>query len=221
MAVTSPRATRYLSARVRDAEDAAAAPTVLECATTAAASDLREEDDLALSAADAEQFIAALTRLAPAALDRIYLSDVGGEAVVLDCLELRVGDRRIDLAEPLEWRTSLFQERGPHAATVCQATWVRQAGEEIVFVAPMPADGGWTYEADAAVRAAGEGAAVRRSVTRDLRLIRAVAAEAPARETRHAIDRVFMLPLRRALDQAPRASRVTAPARAKATSHPA
>jgi hypothetical protein len=221
LALTSAHATRYLSARVRDAEDAAAAPTVIDRATTAAASDLRQGDEFALCAADAERLIRALARHAPAALDRVYLSDAAGEAVVLDRLELRVGARRIDLSAPLEWRTSLFQERGPHAASVCQATWVRQADVEVVFVAPMPADGGWTGEADAAVRAAGEGAAVRRSVTRDLRLIRAVASEPPSREARHAIDRVFMLPLRRVLDRAPRASRLAAPAANKATSHPA
>jgi hypothetical protein len=51
-------------------------------------------------------------------------------------------------------------------------------------------------------------AAAQISVARDLRLMEASPGEPPPRELRHAIDRVFMLPLRRALDRAPRISRV-------------
>jgi len=208
IALTSPRATRYLPATVRNAEDASAAPTVLERATTAAASDLRADDESALSATDAERLLAEMERRCPASLERVYLSDATGEAVVLDRTELRVGPRRIDLTAPLEWRSSLFQERGAHAASVCQATWIRQGDVELVLVAPLPADGAWMGDADVAVRAAGGGAVAKRGVARDLRLIQASASEAPPRDARHAIDRVFMLPLRRALDRAPRSSRV-------------
>lgn len=220
LALTTPKATRYLTARVRDAEDAAAAPALLNRATTAAASDLRDGDELALHAADAERLVNTLARLAPDAVESIYMSDVAGEPIVLQTGELRVGGRRMNLSLPFEWRTSIFQERGPHAASVCQATWVRQAEVEVVLVAPMAADGGWTHDADAAIRAAGEGALVRRAITRDLRLIRASAGDAPSREVRHAIDRVFVLPVRRALDKAPRAARLAGPARPKASSHP-
>jgi hypothetical protein len=80
-----------------------------------------------------------------------------------------------------------------------------------VLVAPLPADGAWMGDADVVVRAAGAGAAVKRGVARDLRLIQASASEAPPRDARHAIDRVFMLPLRRALDRAPRSSRSAGP----------
>jgi hypothetical protein len=211
LALTSPRATRYLAAAVRDAGDAAGAPTVLERATTAATSDLRAGDASALCAADAERLYAEIARRAPAAVDRVFLSDATGQAVVLDRAELRVGSRRIDLTAPLEWRASLFQERGAQMASVCQATWVNQGEVEMVFVAPLPADGAWMGDASVAVRAAGDGAAVKRSIARDLRLIQAHAGEAPPRDARHAIDRVFMLPLRRALDRAPRALRVVAP----------
>jgi hypothetical protein len=211
LALTSPRATRYLPASVRDAEDAAAAPNVLERATTAASSDLRAGDEAALSAADAEKLLAEIGRRSPASVERVYLSDAAGEAVVLDRGELRVGARRIDLLAPLEWRASLFQERGAHAASVCQATWVHQGDVEFVLVAPLPADGAWMGDAAAAVRAAGGGAAVKRSVARDMRLIQASAGEPPPRDARHAIDRLFMLPVRRALDLAPRASRLIAP----------
>jgi len=211
LALTSARATRYLPASVRDAEDAAGAPTVLERATTAAGSDLREGDLSALCATDAERLFAEIARRAPAAVDRLFLSDATGQAVVLDRAELRVGARRIDLTAPLEWRASLFQERGAQAASVCQATWVQQGDVEIVLVAPLPADGAWMGDASMVVRAAGAEAAVKRSIARDLRLIQAHAGEPPPRDTRHAIDRVFMLPLRRALDRAPRALRLVAP----------
>jgi hypothetical protein len=211
LALTSPRSTRYLPATVRNAEDASAAPNLLERATTAAASDLRADDESALSAADAEKLVAEIGRRCPASVERVFLSDATGQAVVLDRAELRVGARRIDLMAPLEWRASLFQERGALAASVCQATWVRQGDVEIVLVAPLPADGAWMGDADVAVRAAGAGAAVRRGVARDLRLIQASASDAPPRDARHAIDRVFMLPLRRALDLAPRSSRIAAP----------
>jgi hypothetical protein len=211
LALTSPRATRYLPASVRDAEDAAGAPTVLERATTAASSDLRAGDASALCATDAERLYAEIARRAPGAVDRVFLSDAAGQAVVLDRAELRVGARRIDLMAPLEWRASLFQERGAQMASVCQATWVNQGDVEIILVAPLPADGAWMGDASVAVRAAGNEASVKRSIARDLRLIQAHAGEAPPRDSRHAIDRVFMLPVRRALDRAPRALRVVAP----------
>jgi hypothetical protein len=128
VALTMPRAVRYVSARVASAEDAASARTVIACATTAADSDLQLGAESWLSAADAERLLSEIARRVPAALDRAYLSDAGGEPVVLERTELRVGGRRIDLRAPLEWRASIFHERGPHAASVCQATWVRQAG---------------------------------------------------------------------------------------------
>jgi hypothetical protein len=41
----------------------------------------------------------------------------------------------------------------------------------------------------------------------DAKLLQTVSGEPPPRELRRAIDRMFMLPLRRALDRAPRVSR--------------
>jgi hypothetical protein len=79
---------------------------------------------------------------------------------------------------------------------------------EVILVAPMAADGTWLREADDAVRLAGEAPVVQRSVARDARLMQATVCEPPPRELRRAIDRLFMLPLRRALDRAPRISRV-------------
>jgi hypothetical protein len=198
---------------VQGADDAALARTVIERAITADASELRGGDESALSAASAGRLLAEVVRRAPAALDRVYLLDATGEPVMLDRTELRVGSRRIDLSAPLEWRASVFQERGVRSTSVSQATWVRQADVEIVLVASVPPEGGWLRGVDVA---AGRpeptlSDAVRDEIARDLRLMQGSIAEPPPREMRRAIDRVFMLALRRALDRAPRVSRVEAP----------
>lgn len=212
-AFTNPRATRYLSARVNDPEDAALASGVIARAVTASEGDLRGGDESALSAANAGKLLAEVQRRAPAALDRLYLSDATGEAVMLDRAELRVGSRRIDLSAPLEWRASVFQERGVHATSISQATWVRQADVEVVLVASVPAEGGWLRGADVVANRSGPALSeeARNDVVRDLRLMQGSVAKPPPRELRRAIDRVFMLPLRRALDRAPRLPRIEAP----------
>jgi hypothetical protein len=207
VALTSPRATRYVGARVRDADDAAAAPTLLERASTAADADLLSGEGSSLTAADGERLVAEIARRAPGALDRLYLSDAGGEPIVLDRAELRVGARRIDLCAPLEWHASLFQELGGYAVSLFQATWVRQRDVEVVLVAPMPAEGSEVRDLAASVRAGGDADLVRTALARDVRLMQAAAADPPPRELRRAIDRPFMLPLRRALDRAPRVPR--------------
>jgi hypothetical protein len=212
IALTTERATRFVTVRATGGEDVARAPTLFERATTTPDSDLRTDDDSALTSADAERLLDVLARRAPWSLDRLYLSDAGGEALVLDRTELRLGARSIDLESPLEWRAFLFQEVGAQAASVCQATWVRQGDVEVFLVAPMAADGTWLPDTgDAAVRdrigMAERVDAVQRSLARDLRLMQASVSEPPPRELRRAVDRLFMLPLRRALDRAPRVSR--------------
>ncbi len=202
LVITSPSASRCVAVRVRDVHDAARSPALLARASTAADSDL-PDGDLALCAADAEQVLAAVARRAPAALERIYLSTADGESVALDCGELRVGDRRFDLRAPLEWRASYFQELGVQAASVCQATWVRQGDAEVVLVAPMAGERTWAHAIDAAVRATSGGEAVQRGMIRDSRLLRSTPASPPPRELRRAVDRMFVLPLRAALDRAP------------------
>jgi hypothetical protein len=189
LAFTSARATRFLPVRVLDAGDAAEAPSLFARAVSAADADLPADESGSLCAADAERLLSAMARRAPGALDCVYLQDASGEPVVLDRGELRVGARRIDLSAPLEWRAFVFEELGVHAVSVCQATWVRQGDGEVVLVAPL-----------------GDGSASFRNAP-DARLMQAVTGEPPPRELRRAIDRLFMLPLRRALDKAPRASR--------------
>jgi hypothetical protein len=190
LALTSARATRFVPARLGQPADAARAPTLFERAATAAESDLPADLSTSLVAADAERLLLAIAARAPGALDRVHLLDASGEPVVLDRTELRVGSRRVDLAAPLEWRAFAYQELGAQAAWLCQATWVRQGEVEVFLVAPMPAD--------ASTMRAGP----------DARLLPSGRGEPPPRELRRAVDHVFMLPLRRALDRAPRISRV-------------
>ena len=189
VALTSSRSTRFVPVRVTGPEDRASAPMLLARATTVAESDLRIDDAASLSAADAERLLGAIAARVPGALDRVVLLDASGEPVVLDRGELRIGPRRIDLSSPLEWRAFAYQELGPNAAWLCQATWVRQGDAEVFLVAPMPADASSMRPAP------------------DARLMPTGRGEPPPRELRRAIDHVFMSALRVALDRAPRLSR--------------
>jgi hypothetical protein len=211
VALTSPRAARYVGVVVRDAADATAGQSLIARAMTVAEADLRGGPPGSLSASDAARLVDAVAARAPDALDRVYLSGAAGELIMLAPAELRIGAKQFDLNAPLEWRAFLFQELGACAVSVCQATWVRQADVEAVLVASMPSEGGQFRETDAAVRAAGEGATARRALARDVRLMGATASDPPPRELRCAIDRTFMLSVRHALDRAPRASRSALP----------
>lgn len=143
----------------------------------------------------------ALLALDAGAGDRILLSDGRGQPVVLDGGTLRVGDLRFDLLAPIEWRAFLFQEPFGGAVTVYQATWIRQGGSAVVLVAlvpsilghPAPPESTGIPELD-------------RALLRDLRLTHAAAGEPPQAEQRVAVDRLFVLPMRAALDRAPRAA---------------
>jgi hypothetical protein len=180
--VTTPHTTRYFWAPITSEADLAAAPTLRAHALTAADGDIRADDASALTPADLEKLILAVARRAPGALDRVYLSDSTGDAIVLDRAELSVGGRRIDLTTPLEWRAFIFQERGTMASSLSQAMWVRQADAEFVLVSPVT-EGAW------------------------IRYAKASAGEPPPRELRRAVDRLFMVPLARALTRAGRPSR--------------
>lgn len=123
LAFTSPDWTRFVVAR-RALDDTPFATTALARAVTVTDSDLPAGQDQALSVEDVDTLLDAVARRAPGALDCVYLSDAGGDALVLDAAELRIGSTPIDLNAPLEWRAFLFQERGAYAASVCQATWI-------------------------------------------------------------------------------------------------
>jgi len=97
----------------------------------------------------------------------------------------------------------MFHESTGQAAALYQATWIRQGTVEVVLVAPMPAS---IVPRDAQKDAHGK---LARALTRDLRLLQAPAESPPVRDVRVAIDRPFMMAVRRVLDDAPLALRVS------------
>jgi hypothetical protein len=189
LALTTPEQTRYIPVRVAGAEDTAAAKELFARGPSLGDADAAlapHEGDEALSAGDALALVGAVRARDAAAIDRILLSDPHGAAVVLEGNELRAGSRLIDLTAPLEWRAFLFLEAAGPLGAVVQATWVRQAGTEVVLVAPQ--------------------ADTREVVPRGGRAPSIPDAPPPI-ELRMAIERLFMAPFRHALDRAPRALR--------------
>lgn len=160
---------------------------------------------LELAPADFATLILATEELDPLCLRRLVLSDARGAPFRLDEHELVVGGRKFDLEAPLEWRSFVFQEALGQCVTVYQGTSIRQGGRETVLVSLLPSF--VPFE----VRDSGQ---FDRAMLRDLRLVQAIHEDPPPRDARVAIDRLFVLPVRSALDTAPRASRRSARARA-------
>jgi hypothetical protein len=193
LALTTPEQTRYLPIRVVDDADAVAGRDLFARGPSLGDGDAAFaplDGDEALSAADALALVEAVRTRDASAIDRILLSDPHGAAVVLEGTELRAGGRVIDLTAPLEWRAFLFLESAGPLGAVVQATWVRQAGTEVVLVAPQ----GDTRDA----------------MPRGGR-VSSIPDSPPPIELRMAIERLFMTPLRHALDRAPRALRSPVP----------
>src|SRR6202042_3224344 len=95
---------------------------------------------------------------------------------------LIIGEGTFDLASPIEWRVFTFQEGEPGVAALYQATAIRQGTLEMVLVCRAPEElASWSV---------GRGSDAP-----------------PPRESRVAIDRLFMTPLRAVLEGAPRLSR--------------
>jgi hypothetical protein len=212
LAFTTPTQTRYVPARIdgrSEAEDEL-------FSRIAVLADLDLVDgvthDAALTASDAAAVIRHAEERSRAALGRVYLSDGRGAPIALDRATLSVAARSFDLTSHLEWRALMFHESTGHAAALYQATWIRQNGAEVVLVAPMPASI-VPREPNAHREATGR---LGRALTRDLRLLQSPAEPPPAREVRVAIDRPFMMAVRRVLDEAPLASRVVVPTQKEA-----
>lgn len=134
---------------------------------------------------------------------RLFLTDVRGEQVFLDSRALRVGPCTFDLTSALDWQGQLFQEVGHNGLTIYQATQVRQGSSELVFVSLMqalssPGNPGDLVPSDALLETVAQ---------RDLALLHDTFADPPPVHQRVAIDRVFMLPLRAALQASPRSHR--------------
>jgi hypothetical protein len=142
---------------------------------------------LVLPAAELLRLLAALVRSEPAAFDRLVTSDSSGKLLWADDAGLHVGARSFDLAEPLEWRPLVFQEAVGAGTAFFQATWVRQAGDEVVFVSPLALG---SPLIDPTV------SGFPPSLARDLKWMQAPFESPPPREKRVAIDRLLMVPLR-------------------------
>ncbi|MRG91748.1 IMP dehydrogenase [Polyangium spumosum] len=160
---------------------------------------------LELLPSDFAALVFAVEELDPACVERLVLSDARGAPLTLDGRELVVGERRFDLTAPLEWRPFVFQEAFGQAVAVYQGTSIRQGGSEAVLVALLPSILPYEF---------GEEGELDRSLLRDLRLMQAPPEDPPPRDARVAIDRLFVLPVRSALDKAPRASQQPSRARA-------
>ncbi len=214
LAFTTPTSARYLTARLGDREQGDADRALIRRAAAVAESDAlgAQLDNATLSSVDAESLVALVHERSPEAIGRIFVSGASGEAVVLERGSLRVGAKVFDLAAALEWKAFMFHETVGAMAMLYHATWVRQDLSEVVLVSPMPpevsslfADG--PEEVRAVVERSSE---MQRAVAKDLRVMQALADTPPPVETRVAVERLFMFPLRRALDTAPRA-RVSIP----------
>jgi hypothetical protein len=207
LAFTTPTQTRYVPARIDERSEAD--DELL--ARIAVLADLDLVDGVAHDAALTAAATAALVRHVAEhdkhALGRVFLSDGKGMPIALDRATLAVGERSFDLTSQLEWRPLMFHESTGQAAALYQATWIRQAGSEVVLVAPMPASI-VPRESNAHREASGR---LGRALTRDLKLLQAPAESPPSRDVRVAIDRPFMMAVRRVLDDAPLAARARSP----------
>ncbi len=199
LALTSPRESFYVGAqlaghevnRLRSMLDQAFVVASDERALEPAAPD---GHPLLLSGEALARLLDRLTDLDAHSPRRLYMTDVRGDLIVLDEAALRVGARTFDLGKSLDWRGLFFQEAGPGGLTIYQGTHVRQGLNEVVFVALLPALSSPADPGDRAPVGVGPGREVSS---------RERAEEPPPASQRVAIDRVFMLPIRAALDASP------------------
>ncbi|MBX3225786.1 MAG: hypothetical protein KIT84_30585 [Labilithrix sp.] len=208
LAFTTPTQTRYIPTRIdeRSEDDDELFSRI------AVLADLDFVDgvthDAALTASDAAAIVRYAEEQADASpLGRVFLSDGRGVPIALDRATLSIDKRSFDLTSHLEWRALMFHESTGHSAALYQATWISQNGSEVVLVAPMPASI-VPREPNAHREAHGR---LGRALTRDLKLLQSPAEPPPSRDVRVAIDRPFMLAVRRVLDEAPLATRVVPP----------
>jgi hypothetical protein len=190
---TTPLSTRYQPLRLASPADADHARAFMKHAITVADGDfdmtVGGEPEAVLDPALGAELLHEIERRSPLALSRLYLSDARGLPLVVERERLVVGERCFDLTSPVEWRVFTFQEGDAGAASLYQATSIRQGDREVVLVCRAPSElASWG-------------------------LGRAPDAP-PPRDVRVAIDSLFMTPLRAVLAQAPRISKPgTAPPR--------
>lgn len=207
-AITSPAGCFLVSSRLSPAERKAHAgllgrATVISSDEVALDAIGPDGEPIELASADFRTVIETLESRDPSCTDRVLLSDPSGAPLLLDGEDLEVRGRHFDLTRPLEWRSILFQEQFGQALTLYQGTWIRQGVEEVVLVSLLPASVLDPSPLDFEAAGFPE---LDLAAMRDQRLMQASAGEPPPLEQRVAVDGLFMLPLRVALDQAPRSS---------------
>lgn len=156
---------------------------------------------IVLRATDFADLLDRLERREPDCTMRMILSDASGAPLSLDKRALKVKNVAFDLTRPLEWEPLLFQESFGEAVALYQGTRVKQGADEIVLVsllppalldpAPYDQEPAGVPELDLAAN-------------RDQRLMQALPQAPPPLSLRVGVDGLFMLPLRDALDRAPR-----------------
>lgn len=208
LAITTSTGSFYVSGRFDEQTRGAWRATLASAFTVA--SDERALDaaapdgfPLELDGTTFGQFFAALRALDPRCTSRLFLSGHRGDAVTVDGRALTVGERLFDLGLALEWHGALFREQAFGAMSVFQLTFVRQGEQEVAFVSLMPALAAPSCPGDVVATAEPE---LERAVLRDMGLLNVGVEDAPPAHLRVAIERVFMLPLRAALDGAPAAA---------------
>lgn len=145
-----------------------------------------------------------LVALDPRAPSRVFSTDVRGDELFLDASMLTIGDLRFDLALPLRWRATLFRERGFGGVdAIYQATYLQQGDVEIALVSILPALSSPLADGDLPTG----GLFTEREVREDVELLAHSPSLPPPPAQRVAIDRVFVLPIRRAIARAPQAKR--------------
>jgi hypothetical protein len=201
--VTTAHGTLPVATRV-DPGDAELAPLLLR-------SGAMSEGDNALYAAgpdgrsvliDAAAFRTLVDNLLardPSCLGRMVLSDQSGRPLLVEDDVLVAQGHRFDLKRPLEWRPIHFQEVFGSSVTYYQGTWVRQGPSEVVFVSLLPPS---FFDPGTEERAGHE--ELDTLSARDLRLLSGAMADPPPMSQRVALEGLFVLPMRTALDRAPR-----------------
>jgi hypothetical protein len=138
----------------------------------------------------------------PTCVGRMVLSDQAGRPLLVDDDALVVRGHRLDLHRPLEWRPIHFQEIFGNAVTYYQGTWVRQDAVEVVFVSLLPPA---FFDSDVRDSSLDSDLEVREQT----RLLNGALTEPPPLFQRVALEGLFVLPMRTALDKAPRAKRAS------------
>jgi hypothetical protein len=204
VALTTPERTTFIGAELSP-PDLRHLDVLLARAVTASRDDLRAATLLPsgthvqIDVTDLLWLVDALLRSEPGALDRCFLSDANGDCVVLDRHELRTSRGVFRLDQPFEWRALRFHEGSETAYASFQGTWLRQGKDEVVLVALL---GGVDVRASIFDLPAGWAAKVDTDALLDARLCECSPGPPPPADKRVAVDRLFMLPLRRAIDRA-------------------